>query len=37
MQTRKSEDDITIIDLTGTGIQNTKIALYAYQKLTEEK
>ena len=34
---RESEDDITIADLTGTGIQDTKIALYAYQKLTEEK
>lgn len=34
---RKSIEDITVADLTGTGIQDTKIALYAYQKLTEEK
>lgn len=34
---RKSVEDITVADLTGTGIQDTKIALYAYQKLTEEK
>ncbi|MEI3604275.1 ornithine cyclodeaminase family protein [Pseudogracilibacillus sp. SE30717A] len=34
---RKSSQDITIADLTGTGAQDTKIALYAYKKLTEEK
>lgn len=36
-QGRKSSDDITVADLTGTGAQDTKIALYAYKKLTEEK
>lgn len=34
---RKSNKEITIADLTGTGVQDTKIALYAYRKLTEEK
>jgi len=34
---RTSKDDITIVDLTGTGAQDTRIALYAYKKLTEEK
>ncbi len=34
---RKTDKDITIADLTGTGAQDTKIALYAYKKLTEEK
>src|SRR5690625_1666316 len=34
---RKSEDDITVADLTGTGAQDTRIALHAYQKLTEKK
>lgn len=31
---RKREDDITVADLTGTGAQDTAIALYAFQKLT---
>lgn len=35
--TRSSSTDITVADLTGTGVQDTKIALYAYTKLTEEK
>lgn len=34
---RKSEDEITVCDLTGTGAQDTKIALYAYEKLIQEK
>lgn len=34
---RTSTKDITVADLTGTGAQDTKIALYAYKKLTEEK
>lgn len=34
---RKKVDDITVADLTGTGAQDTRIALYAYKKLTEEK
>ena len=34
---RNSKSDITVADLTGTGAQDTKIALYAYKKLTEEK
>ena len=28
---RKTKDDITICDLTGTGVQDTAIARYAYQ------
>lgn len=34
---RTSSKEITVADLTGTGAQDTKIALYAYKKLTEEK
>src|SRR5699024_5621416 len=34
---RTDDNDITIADLTGTGAQDTQIALYAYKKLTEEK
>lgn len=34
---RTSENQITVADLTGTGAQDTKIALYAYKKLMEEK
>lgn len=34
---RTDKNDITIADLTGTGAQDTQIALYAYKKLTEEK
>lgn len=34
---RKKVNDITVADLTGTGAQDTRIALYAYKKLTEEK
>lgn len=34
---RNSTSDITVADLTGTGAQDTKIALYAYRKLTEER
>lgn len=34
---RTSKSDVTVADLTGTGAQDTKIALYAYKKLTEEK
>jgi len=34
---RQNESDITIVDLTGTGAQDTRIALYAYKKLTEKK
>lgn len=34
---RQSKQEITVADLTGTGAQDTKIALYAYKKLTEEK
>lgn len=33
---RKAEEEITIADLTGTGAQDTKIALYAYKKLMGE-
>jgi len=33
---RKHESDITVLDLTGTGVQDTRIALYAYKKLTEK-
>lgn len=34
---RQSIKDITVADLTGTGAQDTRIALYAYKKLTKEK
>lgn len=34
---RTDENDVTIADLTGTGAQDTQIALFAYKKLTEEK
>lgn len=34
---RKSKEAITVADLTGTGAQDTKIALYAFKKLTEKK
>lgn len=37
IKVRKSIEAITVADLTGTGAQDTKIALYAYKKLTEEK
>lgn len=33
---RRHESDITVVDLTGTGAQDTRIALYAYKKLTEK-
>ncbi|WP_017729416.1 cyclodeaminase [Halalkalibacterium ligniniphilum] len=32
---RANDEEITVCDLTGTGVQDTMIALYAYQKLTE--
>lgn len=34
---RTSDEQITLVDLTGTGAQDTKIALYAFEKLTGEK
>jgi len=34
---RQSTQDVTVVDLTGTGAQDTKIALYANEKLTEKK
>jgi ectoine utilization protein EutC len=33
---RESDDQITVCDLTGTGVQDTAIALYAYQALIEK-
>src|SRR5699024_795668 len=33
---RTSKNDITKVDLTGTSAQDTRTALYAYKKLTEE-
>jgi ectoine utilization protein EutC len=30
---RKSDDQITVCDLTGTGVQDTAIALFAYQEM----
>ncbi|MFB4163532.1 cyclodeaminase [Alteribacillus sp. JSM 102045] len=32
---RKEENEITFCDLTGTGVQDTAIAVYAYEKLIE--
>ena len=32
---RVNEDQITICDLTGTGVQDTAIALFAYQEMTK--
>lgn len=32
---RTSDEQITLVDLTGTGAQDTKIALYAFKKLTQ--
>lgn len=32
---RKKDDEITICDLTGVGIQDTQIARLAYQKALE--
>jgi ornithine cyclodeaminase len=29
---RQDENDITICDLTGTGVQDTAIAVYAFEK-----
>ncbi|WP_158737026.1 cyclodeaminase [Alteribacillus sp. YIM 98480] len=34
-QGRKNENEITFCDLTGTGVQDTAIAVYAYDKLIE--
>src|SRR5699024_987324 len=34
---RTSSRDVTVVDLTGTGVQDTKIALYANEKLMEKK
>lgn len=34
---RTNDEQITVCDLTGTGVQDTAIALYAYKKLTEKK
>lgn len=36
IKSRLSKDAITVADLTGTGAQDTKIALYAYQQLVNE-
>lgn len=33
---RMKEDDITVCDLTGTGAQDTAIALYAYERLQKK-
>jgi ectoine utilization protein EutC len=33
---RESEEEITVCDLTGTGVQDTAIALYAYERLQDE-
>jgi|SRR5690625_1491261 len=35
-QGRQTEKQVTVMDLTGTGAQDTRIALYAYKKLTEK-
>ena len=32
---RQSEADITICDLTGTGVQDTVIAVYAFEQATK--
>ena len=32
---RQSEADITICDLTGTGVQDTAIAVYTFEQATE--
>ena len=32
---RKNETDITICDLTGTGVQDTAIAVYAFEQATK--
>ena len=32
---RQSEADITICDLTGTGVQDTAIAVYAFEQATK--
>lgn len=34
---RESDEEITVCDLTGTGVQDTAIALLAYQLLTEKE
>lgn len=34
---RKSDEEITICDLTGVGVQDTAIALLAYRKATEKR
>ncbi|MYL34945.1 cyclodeaminase [Pontibacillus yanchengensis] len=36
-QGRKTSEQITLCDLTGTGVQDTAIAIYAYELLQEEK
>jgi ornithine cyclodeaminase len=33
---RRNQDEITICDLTGTGVQDTVIATLAYQKAREQ-
>ena len=33
---RRSEDEITVCDLTGTGVQDTAIALLAYERAIEK-
>jgi len=32
---RRADDEVTVCDLTGTGVQDTAIALYAYRRATE--
>ena len=32
---RTSSDEITIVDLTGTGVQDTAIATYAFERAVE--
>ena len=34
---RKNKDDITVCDLTGTGVQDTAIARYTYELATKLK
>ena len=34
---RKNNDDITVADLTGTGVQDTAIARYAYEIALNKK
>ena len=33
---RKNEKDITVCDLTGTGVQDTAIARYAFDKINKK-